>query len=900
MKKSIIILFTVFLISPVIVTAQWSTNPMVNNVICNLTGDQAIPKVACCTNGDTYVSYFSSESGNYNVRLQRLDVYGNILWAANGILISNNPSMSWLTDWDMNVDPAGHCLIAVMDMRNGNNNIYGYRIAPDGTFDWGSNGVTLSNNMSFNASPKVISTASGNAIFAWQADSVIIMQKVSPTGTLVWGAFGKTFAPSGASSSHQYTWPQLMPVGSDEFLMKYYEDTGSGLYPTRHLYVQKFDGSGNTVWTTPAPVSLAGAITLWTQILSFISDYNDGCYITWHDDRDGDQRSNSWVQHVSSTGSITLGTNGTEVCNNNAYNHFYPQAAFPQGSMDVYVFWNEMNALQSQWGIFGQKVSATGTLGWGTTGNAFIPLSTTDVYPLAAKPYSTDVVAFYEQYADASNQLLKAMRITPSGSYVWTGNSVNISSVVSQKVHEEVTNLNNNQWILAWEDNRDGGDFNIYAQNLKPDGGLGPVGPLTYGNIDGHITLVGGSGNMTSVIVQAGTYNTHPDATGHYTLTNVLTGTYTVQASLTGYTSASVPNVVVVTNLTTSNVDLTLNYIPTTGFITGTVTLSGGTGNVMQTLVTAGSYSTTPDAAGFYSMEVTGGTYVVTATLTNYTQGVVTGVNVTNGQTTSGVNFTLYPTGSIQGQVTLNGGSGDVTQTIVAAGSYSTHPDASGFYGMIVQEGTYTVTATLSGYEPGSVSNVVVAGGQTVLGVNFVLNPIQSAGTIEGTVTLVGGMGTVTNAIVHAGSYMTNPDINGHYSLIVDAGTYEVYATLPLYASDTAYSVIVTVGQTTSAVDLTLTAILSVTGLPEAGVIKIVPNPAGPGGKLQFTIPSEGGYVLQLFDQNGRMLVNYPHHFNPGNYELLLSGFPLRAAGDYYFRITGNNKEMGCRFIYKR
>ena len=896
MKKLFFLIMTIMMVH-VMIYAQWSTNPAINNVICNLAGEQAIPKVACCTNGDTYIAYFSNETGNYDVRLQRLDVSGNLLWVTNGILVSNNPSMSWLTDWDIAADPSGACILAIMDIRNGNNNIYGYRIESNGTFAWGPNGVTLSNNNSFNAAPKVISTLSGNAVFAWQADSAILMQKIGPTGTFLWGTSGKTWMPSGASSTHGYSWPQLMPVGSDDFLMKYFEDSGSGMYPTRYIWVQKFNSNGTGVWATPASVSNAGGIASFTQILSFINDNNDGCFVAWHDDRDNDMKSNSWVQHVSPTGTVTLGTNGTEVSGNYSNNHFYPQAVIPASSTDVYVFWNEMNSLQSQKGITGQKVSSTGSLLWGPNGMSFIPVSPTDVYPLMARSYSTDMVVFYEEYVGSVDQLLKAMRITPTGTFAWTGNSVLISSVVSAKVHTEVSNLNNNQWILTWEDDRNA-DADIYAQNLKPTGDLGPVGPLTYGNIDGTVTLIGGTGSVTSVVVSAGSYTTHPDATGHYTLSNVLTGTYTVNASLSGYTTGSVPNVVVLNGQTTYNVNMSLTYVPVTGFITGTVTLNGGTGSVTQVLVSAGLNTAHPDINGVYNLEAPGGTYNVSAALAGYATGTVSGVVVVNGQTTSNVNFTLNAIGSILGHVALNGGSGVVTNTIISAGTYSTHPDPSGNYGMDVYEGTYTVTASLSGYEPGTVNNVVVVGGQATTGVNFTLNPVVSAGTIEGTVTLEGGSGIITQAVVNAGGYMANPDISGHYSLIVEAGTYDVTASLTNYYADTVYDVAVTVGQTTSGIDFLLSPILGIPSYYESGSVRIIPNPTDNDGIARIFITWPGRYTIEIYDPSGRDLLTMQKFFDPGTYDFPVSSLSLTTPGLYYLRVSGAGRESDCRFIF--
>jgi len=214
--KTLLIAVSSFLFfQPFTTVAQWSTNAAVNNQICGLSGEQAIPKIATCANGDTYIGYFSNESGNYNVRLQRLDAQGNILWASNGILLSNTTA--------------------------------------------------------FNAAPKVVATSSGNIVVAWQADNVIIMQKITPAGSLLWGPAGITL-----TSANRMTWPQLLPVGTDEVIMKYFDDSGPINAPTRHVFAQRYNASGTAVWSSPAAISLAGGISAWTQIFPFINDGSDG------------------------------------------------------------------------------------------------------------------------------------------------------------------------------------------------------------------------------------------------------------------------------------------------------------------------------------------------------------------------------------------------------------------------------------------------------------------------------------------------------------------------------------------------------------------------------------------------------------------------------------------------
>ncbi len=788
------------LIFPLLSIGQWSTSPAVNNAINTMTGEQAIPKIATCPSGDTYIAFFSSESGNYNVRLQRLDAQGNALWANNGILISDNQQMSWLTDWDMTADASNHAILTFQDIRNGgNNNVVAYRISPAGAFVWGDDGIALSNSTAFNASPKVCVTASGNAVFAWMADEVVILQKVSPSGSLLWGTSGITL-----SGTNTFSWPQLLPVGADDVILKYFEDTGSFPALTRHIYARRFDASGNEVWSSPTTVSNAGGITAWTQVLPFINDGQDGFYIAWHDQRYGaSQPPKIYVHHINSAGQALFAANGVEV--SSSANMLTEAAlALPPGSSDVYVFYNEIEPMfQSDWGVSGQKISSSGSKLWGASGISFIPVTGTQVYIVNVRSTPTDVVLFYEEYVGMADILLKAARINTSGGFVWSPTIKDISSVVSEKVHPEVNEFANNQWILAWEDDRNG-DKDIYAQNIQLGGDLGPFDPQE-GTISGAVTLVGGTGNITLVDVTAGTTTTHPAANGNYSMV-VPVGTYDVIGSLQGYYPDTVFGVVVIDEQITTGVNLTLEALPT-GTISGYVQLTGGNGDVTQAVVSTGYHSTSPDADGNYSMVVEIGTYTVTAALDGYYPDTVNSVVVLAGQTTTDVDFNLNfipVTGFITGTVELENNAGDVTQVDVIAGTFSTHPDANGDFILEVPGGTYEVSAGLEGFLTQVQTGIVVFNGQTTVGVDFFLYLAPDVGYIEGYVSLVNGTGDVTEAVVEAGGVSTNPFPSGHYFLPLPAGTYTVHASHPSALPDSIVNVQVVTGQTTDNIDFDL------------------------------------------------------------------------------------------------
>jgi hypothetical protein len=90
--------------------------------------------------------------------------------------------------------------------------------------------------------------------------------------------------------------------------------------------------------------------------------------------------------------------------------------------------------------------------------------------------------------------------------------------------------------------------------------------------------------------------------------------------------------------------------------------------------------------------------------------------------------------GYIGGEISLVGGTGNIEDVEIIAGSYQTHPDENGDYLMPVIPGTYDVSASLAGYETITVNNVNVIQNQIVT-VDFELAyleiPINLTATVE-------------------------------------------------------------------------------------------------------------------------------------------------------------------------
>jgi hypothetical protein len=172
-----------------------------------------------------------------------------------------------------------------------------------------------------------------------------------------------------------------------------------------------------------------------------------------------------------------------------------------------------------------------------------------------------------------------------------------------------------------------------------------------------------------------------------------------------------------------------INYFTLTPTATGTISgyvrdtsnnpIAGAT---VQT--NTGGYSTTTQSDGSYTLSnVTIGTYNVTASKAGYQSQTQNNVTVTANQTTT-VNFSLtpIPCGTIAGYVRDPSNNPIAGATVSTnTGGYSTTTQSDGSYTLSnVAAGTYNVTASKTGCNPQTQTNVTVTANQTTT-VNFTL-----------------------------------------------------------------------------------------------------------------------------------------------------------------------------------
>ncbi len=468
--------------------AQWSPDSTANLQICDLTGEQVLPKIASTSDGGCFISWFDQRSGSYCVYLQRLDYQGNPQFPDGGILVSDLPQQSWITDYGMAVDGEDNAVIVFSDQRNeeGELDVSAYMVSGTGDFLWGSQGICLSDTSqsSFEASPVVAVTGEGNCIFAWTKETSqvsVVMQKLSPEGTPLWGEWGITLSDPSADLSS----PVVVPSGADSAIVMWKRSTGSYPMTVTHLYADMFDVNGSGIWgDTPVLIYDGGAITPWT-FPAMIPDGSGGAVCSWYDSPSLSDF-NVWVQHLDDQGNALYPFGGAQASTNSTDRlHMSPSAGIDPATEDCFVFWTETNGNQDQWGLYGQKFDASGIRQWTDGGLELIPLGGEQISFAGA---SVDPSGIYVTYLSGSGaSALRAMRLDFQGSVVWGPVTLSAGSL-GEKDDPFPCYGHDSSLILAWTDKRND-NGGIYAQNIMLDGGMGQFMGVGEAQGSGPVTV---------------------------------------------------------------------------------------------------------------------------------------------------------------------------------------------------------------------------------------------------------------------------------------------------------------------------------------------------------------------------------------------------------------------------
>jgi len=441
------------------VFSQWNTNTAINSAVALAPKSQNNVHSVSDSNGGIVMTWDdnrNSATTQDDIYAQRLNKSGVRKWVLYGIAVCNNAG----SQKSPSIVEAGNgsSIITWEDNRAGNYDIYAQKIDSSGNVLWSTNGVAVCNKTTNQKSPKIVGDNAGGAIIVWE-DSLnfywdVYAQRISSTGALMWTAGG---VPVCTAANTQVN-PKLDVDGLGGAIFTWQDKRNNSDYD---VYAQRIDASGTVQWTTNGVV-ICNAIN--TQSNPRIEpDGSNGALIGWVDKRNGSDY-NIYVQRINSSGVVQWAANGVSVCS--AANN---QSALDMkyiGSAGLVLSWKDDRVSNNE--IYTQLVSLSGTAQLATNGiklsNAFKSINPNTV----SDGSGGAIIAWQDSTSlgwDISSQ-----KINSAGAIQWANGGVTVCNASDDQVNASQVSDGNGGAVYAWDDHRNGSDYDIYAHHLYFDG----------------------------------------------------------------------------------------------------------------------------------------------------------------------------------------------------------------------------------------------------------------------------------------------------------------------------------------------------------------------------------------------------------------------------------------------
>ncbi len=451
--------------------ALWSGDPASPLVIADGASEQVQPKVVPLPDGGCYVSWFDNAAGGYDVRLQRLSARGEELWAHNGVLVADR-GYSSTEDYGLAVDGSGNALLAFRDDSQATERIVAAKIDPDGVHLWGTPGLAVSDSTGSLHSPRIAATSDGEVVVGWTQDSDVILQRLDADGVEQWTHGGIALAHSGDF----FLLADLRPTDAGSVIaswVRYVTFLGD-----KHLWAQKLDPTGAPLWASGhvKVFDPAGGSLQFGNFPGFGPDGAGGAVFAWYTATPALQVR---AQHVTAAGSESFAHDGVELSTDTSRVRADPSATYDPASGDLYAFWVEANSLQSQFGLYGQRLDASGARQWGATGQVIVALGAPQVSQVRALPAAPGAAGAIVAWATAvafDDQPVRAARLAAAGSFLWNPAIRDVKSAATGTSRLAAATSSDGFSIFAWTDGETPRD--LVAQDLNGNGTLGP--PLLF------------------------------------------------------------------------------------------------------------------------------------------------------------------------------------------------------------------------------------------------------------------------------------------------------------------------------------------------------------------------------------------------------------------------------------
>lgn len=396
----------------------------------------------------------------------------------------------------MTTDGSGGTIITWMDKQNGKYEIFAQRMNSDGNAMWTVNGIAICTQDS-NYNPVIVSDGSGGAIIAWQsyrgsATADLYAQRVNSSGNIQWTTNG---VPVCVVVFEQDSIAMVSDGLGGAILtwQDYRSNNGSA-----DIYAQRVSTVGVMIWT-------ANGVSICNQAAAqrgpkLVSDGLGGAFITWYDNRAGDY--DIYTQRIATAGAVVWTTNGVATCVSGT-DQLKPDICI-DGAAGAIITWYDYRST-TDFNIYAQRIGPGGAIVWAVNGvvmNNNVAYAQTD--PKIVSDGMGGAILSWTDYRTGTTADIYAQRVNSTGAVQWTATGVIICTAAGDQIKSQLVSDGNNGAYITWEDHRNAGNSDIYAQRIASNAAINWAATgyaiCTIGN-DQVNPMIVSNGNLGAIVV---------------------------------------------------------------------------------------------------------------------------------------------------------------------------------------------------------------------------------------------------------------------------------------------------------------------------------------------------------------------------------------------------------------
>lgn len=433
------------------------------NQLSNATGNEDIKAMVPDGTGGAYLAWIDLQDfGPRLARVQRVDRRGDARWAAGGVALAAVETQSV----DAAGDGEGGVLVA-WAAGSSTNDVYVQRFAADGSALWTAGGVPVAATAFNEYAAVVCPDGLGGAYVVWRDDRTgpadIYFRHFDANGTPTVPGSGLAVS---ATAAYRFD-PMVVPSTTNRTLVVW-RDQRNG---NTDIYAQLLEPDGDRVWASDTAVCTDPAEQ---QDVLVIANQSGGAIVAWIDLRNGDY--DLYAQSLRVGGGVSWPAGGAEVCVV-AASYVGLGALVTDGANGAYVTWTDGRyGVQN---VFAQRLDFRGNPRWDEDGIPVCSLTWASYNPVATVDGDGGVIITWHDRRNVTTSDVYAQRFDSDGTPQWTVDGMPIlTGGATAPARLNAAPDPGRGMVLAWEDDREDNETDVYALACGVDGRVQSPAPV--------------------------------------------------------------------------------------------------------------------------------------------------------------------------------------------------------------------------------------------------------------------------------------------------------------------------------------------------------------------------------------------------------------------------------------